>query len=72
MVNVSFNIPDAKVNELFTGFIRAYPKPEGSSISNMDHYINFIKDMTLRYYRTGKRLIAEENLDAGIDEDVLG
>jgi len=69
MVVVTINIPDDKVEEFKAGFLKAYPNDTG--LADIVHVKNFIKEQLRNYYRTGKIIIARENLDAGIDENVI-
>jgi len=69
MVVVTINIPDDKVEEFKTGFLKAYPNTEG--IADIVHVKNFIKEQLRNYYKTGKIMIAREELDAEIDENVI-
>lgn len=61
MVEIKFIIPDDKVQELKTGFLKAVPKPEQyQHLTDLEYYIQWLKDSTLAAYKTGKILIARE------------
>jgi hypothetical protein len=60
-MEIKFNIPDDKVDELRIGFLKAVPKPpELQHLSDLEYYVQWLKDSTLNAYRTGKILIAKE------------
>jgi len=69
MVVVSINIPDNKIDEFKTGFLKAYPNISGQT--DLKHIKQFIREQLLNYYKTGKILIAQENINPNIDNDVV-
>jgi len=69
MPTIIINIPDSKLEEFKLGFKRAYPSIEGET--DLKLIKRFIKEKLMNYYITGKTLIATENLNPEIDENVI-
>ena len=61
MVEIKFNIPDDKVDELRLGFLKAVPKPEQyAHMTDLQFFKQWMRDNILNAYRTGKIMIAKE------------
>lgn len=69
MVDIIIKIPNSKIDEFKLGFLKAYPNETGET--DLKLIKMFIREKLMDYYRTGKLLIARENINAGIDEDVV-
>lgn len=60
-MKISISIPDEKLEEFKTGFLKAVPKPEHyQHLTDLQFFKQWIYDNILAAYRTGKILIARE------------
>ncbi len=57
-INLTITIPDGKVNEFRTGFLKADPLPDG--ITEKDWLLQCIERYLVQRYRKGKLLISQE------------
>lgn len=69
MTDITITIPNNKIDEFKIGFLKVYPKPDG--VTDLQHIKNFLREQLLKYYKTGKILIARENMDLDLDLNLI-
>jgi hypothetical protein len=71
-MEIKIIIPDDKLEELKTGFLKAIPKPEElQHLSDVEWFKRWLKGQIGSAYVTGKKLIARETTNPVIDEECL-
>lgn len=75
MAQITFTIPDAKLSEFKTGFLKARPvplNPSGEPTMTENQWIKKCgKEFYYRSYYRGKRLLWAESHEPGVDPDII-
>ncbi|RLC68397.1 MAG: hypothetical protein DRH97_03245 [Chloroflexi bacterium] len=69
MVDIIIKIPSDKVDDFRTGFLKVYPNESGET--DLIWIKIFIRQKLIDIYKTGKTMIAREEMYIEIDEEII-
>jgi hypothetical protein len=69
-VVLSVTIPEAKVAKALEGFLKIYPKPEGSALSYKEWVREKVRQLIVRDIRRGLQMIKNEQSQIAVDDEV--